>query len=114
MVDASIWSSIGYQYYSRVISNINYNFLFEDYPIQNKLAGAAALGVFVGIPSLIFGLGVADGLVDVVKGTHHYFGCRVWQRLTKNQAKKEEIERELEQMSKMIKYPISLKASNKQ
>jgi hypothetical protein len=103
--DAAAWSLVGYGCYN-ILSNANYNFLFEDHPIGHKIIGAAywgAAAAFVPIPVL----GITDGLVDVVKGTHHYFGCKVWQKLTRNKETKAKIQLELEKQLETIEKSIS-------
>lgn len=49
---------------------------------------------------------IADGLTDVVKGTHHYFGCKVWQKLTRNPETKRRIQSELEEQLMVIEQDI--------
>ncbi|MEK6847945.1 MAG: hypothetical protein AABX50_02375 [Nanoarchaeota archaeon] len=51
-------------------------------------------------------LGITDGLTDVAKGTHHYFGCRVWQKLTRNPETKRRIEMDLEEQLERIEEDI--------
>jgi len=51
-----------------------------------------SFGIVIPLTSLM----VADGAIDIAKGTHHYFGCKVWQKFTKDLGTKEKIERDLE------------------
>lgn len=102
--DAGAWSFAEYVCY-RILSNANYNFFFEDHPIEHKLIGAVYLGVVAAFVP-ISALGITDGLVDVVKGTHHYFGCKVWQKLTRNEKTKAEIQSSLERQLERIEQPI--------
>ena len=111
-IDTGVQSYTGYLCY-RMLSGIDYNklgdFFSGDYPLEYKIGVGAWLGTTVAFTPIV-ALGVTDGLVDVVKGTHHYFGCRVWQKFTRSQEKMEKIDRELEQMLERIEQPISYKA----
>ena len=67
------------------------------------------MGVWFGTvtaSALVMPLGIIDGFVDTVKGTHHYFGFRVWQKLTRNKKTKEEIDEDLERQPEIIEKPI--------
>lgn len=69
-----------------------YQYLLDENPLEYKILLTAGLGFsFSGI-GFIF----VDGLVDVVKGTHHYLVGRIWQKLTKSQERKESIEQEID------------------
>lgn len=81
-------------------------FLLGDYPIEQKMyIGAYMSGAALIAP--LTSLAIVDGLTDVVKGTHHYFGCKVLQKLTRNKEKKEKIQSELEQQLKVTKKDLS-------
>jgi len=47
----------------------------EEHPIEHKLIGGAYLGLVAAFVP-ISAMGITDGIVDVVKGTHHYFGLK--------------------------------------
>jgi hypothetical protein len=40
-------------------------------------------GLVAGFSTLPAGLGVIDGVTDIVKGTHHYFGLKLYKQLAK-------------------------------
>ncbi len=86
-------------------SQIN-EFLTRDAPFLYKV-GAATLAygipIFSGVCGALF---LAEGGVDVIKGTHHYFGLRLWQKLSRNQETKEKIENDLENMLEVIERPV--------
>ena len=103
--DAVAWSLAEYVCY-RILPNANYNFFFEENPIEHKLIGAAYLGVIAAFVP-ISALGITDGLGDVIKGTHHYFGCKVWQKLARNEKTKTEIQSSLEKQLETIEQPIN-------
>ena len=94
-----------YEILSSVDSSGLNNFLSEDYSVEQKiLTGAYLLAVGMVIP--ISKLGIIDGITDVVKGTHHYFGCKLWKHLTKNEQTKKEIDSVLEKQLKLIEKQI--------
>ncbi len=69
---------------------------------------AATLTPFVGLL-------LADGIYDLVKGTHHYVPSKVIQKLTKSEKLKKEIEESIkwskirgEQEGPSLKYMLSL------
>ena len=69
-----------------LLANSNYDLvslLSSDFSNSYKAFGAG-FQIFLGIYLPLLSLLAADGLTDVAKGTHHYFGCRVWQKLTRN------------------------------
>ncbi|MBI2146238.1 hypothetical protein HYU22_02775 [Candidatus Woesearchaeota archaeon] len=85
-VDAAVWSYVGYWDY-KMLSSYDYSkfgeFFTGDYPLEQKIIA----GLFVGAEAAfvpIIASGITDGLVDIVKGTHHYFGMQVWRKLTRN------------------------------
>src|SRR3989338_3749801 len=88
----------------KVLSNANYNFFMEEHPIEHKLIGGAYLGLVAAFFP-ISAMGITDGIVDVVKGTHHYFGLKVWQKLTRNQETKAKIQSDLEKQLERIEQP---------
>jgi len=93
-IDALVWTMASSKIYD-TFSNADYNLFLQDSPIEAKLIGAVYLGSFIPfIP--ICALGFADGIVDVIKGTHHYFGLKVWQKITRKQETKKQIQSELE------------------
>ena len=66
--------------------------LTQDEPLAAKVFVGAVLGIEV----LIGGLCIGDGLTDVAKGTHHYLGMRIQQKLTKSEERKADIEGEIQ------------------
>jgi len=104
-VDAVAWSFATSVCY-RILSNANYNFIYEDHPIEHKLIAGAYLGMVAAFVP-ISALGITDGIVDIVKGTHHYFGCKVWQKLTRNEKTKAEIQSDLEKQLERIEQPLN-------
>jgi len=62
--------------------------------------GGLSLGLGVGV--LLGSVMIVDGLTDLTKGTHHYFGCILWQKLTRNPETKREIQSELEEQLRRI------------
>ena len=92
------------------ISSVDYSklgeFLTGDYPLSNKIIGVTWLTTAHVLAPLTV-MGIADGLYDMVRGTHHYLGCKIWQKLTRNEKTKKLIESELEQMLVRIEEPIS-------
>lgn len=117
-VDTAVWSYAAYLDYKALsLCHADYNMLREfcsgDYPLEYKVSISILIGAGASLATLFtpaIAMAITDGLVDVVKGTHHYFGCKVWQKLTRNQERKEKIQRELEQMLGRIEQPISRKA----
>ena len=57
---------------------------------------ACLVGIYSVTPCLA--LSAVEGVVDIIKGTRHYFLARLWQKLTKNQETKKRIEKSLENM----------------
>lgn len=104
-VDVAVWSFAASICY-KMLSNANYNFFLEDHPIEHKLIGVAYLGAFAAFAP-ISALGITDGIVDIAKGTNHYFGCKVWQKLTRNEKTKAKIQSDLEKQLKRIEYPVN-------
>lgn len=52
----------------------------------------------------------ADAVFDVIRGTHHYLGLRTWQRLSRIDERKEEIQRDIDWlMSIREKRPSQLR-----
>ena len=84
------------------LSQINYqkchDFFTGDYDPLHKLGvgaaivGIALIGTFASSVGLFF---MIDGCTDIIKGTHHYFGLRTWQKLTKSEKRKRDIERDI-------------------
>ncbi len=107
-LDAALWSYVGYIGY-QVLSSFPYeklqDFFFGDYPLEYKVGAAASIMFMVASPPVVV-LGITDGLVDLVKGTHHYFGLQVWKRLTRNQKRKEKIDTNIKEMLERIEEPI--------
>ena len=114
-VTASAFTVCGYFLY-KTLPNIDYNQLINiissDNPLEYKLLSGLASGLAIGASALslaltpLIALGIVDGLTDVVKGTHHYFGCRVWQKLTRNPETKKRIQSELEEQLIKIQKDI--------
>ena len=93
-----------------LISSVDYSkfgeFMAGDYPLSYKICSAAWLTtVHMLAPFAV--MGIADGLYDIRRGTHHYLGCRIWQKLTRNEETKKKIEGELEHMLKRIEESIN-------
>ena len=90
-------------------SKIDYSKLddlvFADIPVSYKAMG---LGWLVLAPVLISGMAflTLDGIVDIVKGTHHYLGMQTMKRLTKEEEKKRKIESEIADHLSRIEEPI--------
>jgi len=80
------------------LSSMNYDLislLQSDVSNSYKILSSSFMistGAYIPLSALM----VADGATDVVKGTHHYFSCRVWQKLTGDLETKKKIERDLE------------------
>ncbi len=94
-----------------LITHIDYSkiseFLTGNYTIEQKVTNSATLGIIYGlVPATA--LMTIDGIVDITKGTHHYFALRVWQKLARSKEKKNKIESELEKLLKTIKKPFIL------
>jgi hypothetical protein len=53
-------------------------------------------------------LGVADGLADVTKGTHHYLVNRAWYKLTKNPEIKKSLDEILKLQNQMREESLQL------
>jgi len=79
-----------------LFSGIAYKILehtLSDIPLPSKIVGGG-LAVLVGILAM-------DGLVDIIKGTHHYFGAQLFKqyyKLTRNYEKVESVNLENEEM----------------
>ena len=108
IVSAAAGSYFG-SYYIDTLSKIQYSKLGElllgNYPLEQK----AAVGAFVTTYALgVSGcaLIVADGLTDIAKGTHHYFGMQLWRKLTKNERIRQRIDEETRHMLEAIDKPI--------
>ena len=99
--EAAAFGVSGYLLYKNLF-NLDYNQLASIIP-QDKLLKFYALELALA-PIVL--LGIADGLTDVVKGTHHYFGCKVWQKLTRIRETKQGIERDLEFQLRRIEEDI--------
>jgi len=97
---AGFSSYISYTCYD-LLSNANYSFFLENHPIEHKIICAAYTGTVTAF-AMFFTLGTIDGIVDSTKGTHHYFGCKVIQRLAKNSGTKKKIQLELEEQLRVI------------
>jgi hypothetical protein len=105
LVNAGAWSCVGY-YTVNFLSKLDTNFFFQDYPLSYKIArGAIILPLVAGVPISV--LGLTDGLVDIARGTHHYFGCKVWQKITRNQERKKAIDKDLEFQLRRIEEDVS-------
>ncbi|MCX6814735.1 MAG: hypothetical protein NTY20_03750 [Candidatus Aenigmarchaeota archaeon] len=112
-VEASVFGYFGY-HGAKLMSDIDYSRLGDlflgDYPIEHKLLGGAYVMTISASVSLC-ALGAAEGLTDVAKGTHHYFGCKLLKKVIKNEQKKKEIDKELERQLELIEKPISLRGT---
>ena len=112
IVDATAWSIAGYLNY-KMLSNYDYNkfgeFLTGDYPLEHKIVAGLLIGTEVVFVPII-ATGITDGIVDIVKGTHHYLGMQAWRRLTGNPKKKEQIDRVVAEMFDLMERPLSYKA----
>jgi len=82
-VEASIFGYLGYEFLPGFCE-----YVLSGNPIEYKLAAGGLLAT----TSTIVVLGVADGLTDVVKGTHHYFGCKLFKKFARNERGKKEID----------------------
>ena len=80
-----VWGCAGYLDYN-MISSIKYqrveNLLSGSEPLGYKIAAGVLIGTEIAFIPII-ALGLSDGLVDIVKGTHHYVGTNLMQRLTR-------------------------------
>ena len=104
----------GYHMY-RIVSGTEYkkayDFLLSDQPLENKaMAGlylATSSALVLCLPPLA--LLAADGVTDIAKGTHHYLGMRLWQRFTKSEERKRQIDDAMKDMSESFEKPIRLR-----
>ena len=94
-------------YFAYVIyrmSDYDHSKLFEvlmgDHPLTHKMLGATLLGLEEIATAALIPLSIiaADGIVDMVKGTHHYLGMQIWKDLTPNSETKERIQKGIEDM----------------
>jgi hypothetical protein len=65
------------EYFSKLDYTKIYDVFSGEYPVEYKVAGGA-IAAWPILASAVSSLLLADGLTDVVKGTHHYFGMNVW------------------------------------
>ncbi len=92
-VNAGVGATVGslssasvYSFYSGISS--------ENISLEYKIFfGTLMLPFSMAIP--ISTLLVADGVYDIYRGTHHYLGCRIWQKLTRNSETKKRIDDDL-------------------
>jgi hypothetical protein len=104
-VDAGAWSYVGYLYV-QLISNIDpvrtKEFFLGNYSIETNV-GIGFLGATALLVPPIIAAGITDGLVDIVKGTHHDFGLRVWKKLTRNPETKKSIDNSMAEYERITK-----------
>lgn len=99
--------SVSYSGYSPMMDVIT-----GENPLEGKiiagfyLLSTSTLGI-VASPVVI--AGIADGLVDIVKGTHHYVVAQIERALTTNPEEKARIEADMEYQLKRIEEPITLR-----
>ena len=74
--------------------------IFDESPLEIKVA--AGLGIIVTTPVAIYG--IANGLIDLIKGTHNYLGLHIWEYLTKSKESKEKIRQWVEEMMRRRDY----------
>lgn len=82
--------------------------LTSNYPLYQKALGIVTPMILYALTPIMTAATI-DGVVDMFKGTHHYFGCRVWQKLTRNPKTKQKIESDLEEMLKNINKSVQTK-----
>ena len=82
--------------FSAVTYQSAYYTIFSDGPIYTRLGA----GVFTGLVSL----GVIEGIVDVVKGTHHYFGLQLWKQYAKIRGNHKSVESLDAKIENMLEY----------
>ncbi len=109
LIETAASSFFGYGCLHRLIE-FDYSalaeFMLADYiPNEYKIVAGASLGTLaLGVPAL--SLTAIDGIVDMAKGTHHYFGTTLWKKIIKNEETKKKIEKEHEQMFSVLDRPI--------
>ncbi len=77
-----------------------------DYPIEYKVLAGIAIPATATLLTAMVAYTV-DGLVDIYKGTHHYFIPKVVRTLTKNQKRREKIDKELNEQLENLEKPIN-------
>jgi hypothetical protein len=102
--DTAFWGSFAYFDY-----NIWADLFSGEYTLGYNITSGLLLSTKVGA-SLIITSGLADGLIDIVKGTHHYFYAKVWHKLTRNEKIKEKLGGLLENMLEIRENTFPYKA----
>jgi hypothetical protein len=107
--DAGVSYLIGKEFCYDTLASIDYGQLHDvllgDYPIGLKIA-AASVPVVSGVGMAAFTLFGIDGLVDIYKGTHHYFGMSTLKALARDPVNKAKIEKEMQEQLKIIEEPL--------
>ena len=78
--------------------------IFDESPLEIKIA--TGLGIIVTTPVAIYG--VANGLIDLIKGTHNYLGLHIWEYLTKSKESKEKIRQGIGEMMRRRDYDAAI------
>ena len=73
-----------YYLFSDNYQALNEFFKSESSPLEYKIAVGAFFGI-TGIATAGAGLVFIDGLVDLMKGTHHYTTAQIWKKLSRNE-----------------------------
>ncbi|GEM_PF-2206134 len=83
-------------------------YLTSDGPLKDKIVVAGLVSLDAVVVAAC-GFAVIDGLVDVAKGTHHYFLMQTWQKLTKSEKMKLKIEDSINVQREILDYRKSEK-----
>jgi hypothetical protein len=110
---AVVWGYFGYRDYG-TISSIDYGLLPEffrgNYPVANKIIeGLKLAGNAASVP--LIAAGMADGLVDLIKGTHHDVGMKIYRKFALSAQTKAQIDKDMAQMYELREKPVSYKLS---
>ena len=91
----------GYCGYRYIISSYNYplfvEYLLSERPIEHKIIAGTIASIDHAVLAAM-GFAVLDGTIDIVKGTHHFFGIRLLQRFTKSDKRRINLEKEINEM----------------
>ena len=79
-----------------------YELMTKDAPIEHKILAG---GFLIGVASL-GSLAIADGLIDMVKGTHHYVGLNLVKKITRNPERKKKIDEIISNIAERSEEPL--------